>query len=99
MCCSGGRVNPIKLVGALLAVALVGCGSPPAPEPIARRTDHPDAAGVVSGDREMEAAMSKARDSIDQFLDLLDKAKDGDGAIVKASFPTASGKPEYMWVY
>lgn len=52
---------------------------------------------VGEGDKEMEAAIQKAEDSLDEFIAEL-KDRRGREFSVKSPFQTDSGKYEHLWV-
>lgn len=80
----------------LLATALFGCAKNGAGDTI-YRDGQPPVSMVEDGDPEMEAAMQKAKDSIQEFITALEEPGEKLFSI-KVGLPTPDDSVEHIWV-
>jgi len=89
----------ILIVGCVMSFA-IGCGRNAADQTVVHRDGEPDVISVDSDDAEMNAAISQARHSTDEFLRILaaPKANQTDFS-AKRRYPKKSGEGgEHIWI-
>lgn len=87
-------MRPLFLACVLLAIA--GCQKGPASK-VVRRDGQSTLIFVTKSDKEVEAAMAKAREKLPLFLHQLQHPKPGQQFAIKARFKTEGGA-EHIWV-
>lgn len=83
----------------LLAVAAAGCGDRDDDRKVVRRPGNPDMVYVKPDDGKMEAAIGRARATVDQFIAALQSPKPGDqGFAIKKPFAIQEKGQEHIWL-
>jgi uncharacterized protein YegJ (DUF2314 family) len=86
------------LLASITALVVSGCGSkpnPPAPQSLPKGSS---STRTVRDDPELSDAISKARSTLDTFIERLNHPQRGEVFSVEAAVKTPSGEPEYLWI-
>jgi uncharacterized protein YegJ (DUF2314 family) len=78
------------------ALIAIGCGPGPKPEP-PQSLPHSDSA-TRGDDPELDAAVAKARGSLDSFIQRLQHPQRGEVFSVEVPFTAANGSREHLWL-
>ena len=92
-----GKLSRMRYL-VVAAILLAGCGkpNPPAPELLPQAT--PANTTLRNDDPELDAAVARARGSLDTFLQRLAHPQKGEVFSVEAAFPTPDGGHEHLWI-
>jgi uncharacterized protein YegJ (DUF2314 family) len=77
---------------------MIGCAPPNPPAPASLPKTEPNTSASRAGDPEMDAAIAKARASLDSFIERLAHPANGEVFSVEAGVPAADGSTEYRWM-
>jgi len=88
-----------RVLGALLLVAVSGCGDAGDDDHVVRRAGEPDMVLVKNDDATMAAAIRKARLTVQEFIAALNAPQPGDsGYAVKKPFVVGRTGAEHLWL-